>query len=525
MLGALISVHPTFASTTPNLYIDPPVAQTNPTEYLTVYLMVADVVDLYGFQVKITWNTLLTEPIEGKLAVVDEGDFLYGPDYDIPTAGIAFTQDVSGGWVAFTDTIYKDLRSVSTVYGPGFLAAVTFKVKYSGVSPITLFETKMWDIELNLIEHTVTNGEFYTTKPYVTFTVTPSNPLPGETTTFDSAGTFDPDEVTGPYAWTYTWNFGDGTAPATGAVVTHIFASYRYEAYQVTLTVTDDDGETWSATKPVRIWRDVAIVDIWPSIDWFDNVATEYYHGEPNYYDAPMQYMDVLVTVVNYGSQPQTIFVYLYADLDTSVIGDELQIHWFGVAGSSYDHMTWNLAPGRGTGWYGDFMWYLDYHSGAPGVKDIGDYTLTAIVYTLDDQVLSNNEMTYAFPIHIDPAAKIKSINGPDNRFKISAKGDTLTLTTTIQNTEKAGRVEGTVYGMVSFEIMTPEGDLMVLNTPVSGPLTNDQQAVLQAQWTGLTTDDIGTYQCTAILYFGTSPFDLRWQHFETKSFSFTILP
>jgi len=402
---------------------------------------------------------------------------------------------------------------------------VTFKVKYSGVSPITILEHKMWDINLDLIPHSVTNGEFYTTKPYVTFTVTPSNPVPGEVATFDSAGTYDPDDVIGPFEWTYTWNFGDGTAPATGAVVTHAFANYRYDAYQVTLTATDDDGETWSATKPVRIWRDVAIVDIWPSIDWFDSVNTEYYHGQPNYYDAPLQYMDVLVTITNLGSLPQTIFVYLYADLDTSVIGDELQLHWFGVGGSAYNHMTMTLQPGTGTGWNGDFMWYLNYQSGAPGVKDIGDYTLTAMVYTLEDQDLSNNEMTYNIPIHIDPAAQIKSINGPDHRFKISVKGDTLTLTATIQNTEKADSVVGTVYGMVSFEIMTPEGDLMVLNTPVSGPLTNTQQAVLQAQLSGLTIDDIGTYQCTAVLYFGTSPFDLLWQHFETKSFSFTILP
>jgi PKD repeat protein len=49
----------------------------------------------------------------------------------------------------------------------------------------------------------------------------------------------------------YKWDFGDGSAQASGAVQTHSFATAG--SYTVTLTVTDSNGQTDSATRPMFV--------------------------------------------------------------------------------------------------------------------------------------------------------------------------------------------------------------------------------------------------------------------------------
>jgi PKD repeat protein len=48
----------------------------------------------------------------------------------------------------------------------------------------------------------------------------------------------------------YAWNFGDGTTD-TGQTPSHIYADSG--SYQVTLTVTDDDGAASKMTRPVTV--------------------------------------------------------------------------------------------------------------------------------------------------------------------------------------------------------------------------------------------------------------------------------
>ncbi|MFM7470386.1 MAG: Ig-like domain-containing protein, partial [Nodosilinea sp.] len=72
----------------------------------------------------------------------------------------------------------------------------------------------------------------------------------GDLSTFSATAT-DPGKDT----LTYTWNFGDGSAPATGQSVSH---TYRQNGtYIATLTVTDDDGGFTSQTLPVEVTREV----------------------------------------------------------------------------------------------------------------------------------------------------------------------------------------------------------------------------------------------------------------------------
>jgi len=82
--------------------------------------------------------------------------------------------------------------------------------------------------------------------PNATFTYSPPNPIAGSFVQLNAAGSFDSDGS----IVSYQWSFGDGTAGA-GPFVSHQYTSGG--TYPVTLTVTDNDGETDSTTRQIQI--------------------------------------------------------------------------------------------------------------------------------------------------------------------------------------------------------------------------------------------------------------------------------
>jgi len=98
-------------------------------------------------------------------------------------------------------------------------------------------------------EDTATN-----TAPTATFSVSPSTPTAGAEVQFDASAAGDEDGTIASYEWQF-----EADETGTGATVAHTFpesVENKYgedTRYEVTLTVTDDDGATDAASKSVRV--------------------------------------------------------------------------------------------------------------------------------------------------------------------------------------------------------------------------------------------------------------------------------
>jgi PKD repeat protein len=83
--------------------------------------------------------------------------------------------------------------------------------------------------------------------PVASFTFTPADPQKGDQIQFDaSASTAGSTPIT-----RYDWSFGDTAAPDAGPTPTYTFT--KFGDYDVTLTLTDEDGLTDQATQTITI--------------------------------------------------------------------------------------------------------------------------------------------------------------------------------------------------------------------------------------------------------------------------------
>ena len=74
-------------------------------------------------------------------------------------------------------------------------------------------------------------------KPIAIFYVSPTNPLSGETVTFNASASYDSDGN----IVSYQWDFGDGIS-AFGKIVSHVYNVSLNRTFVVVLKVTDNDG-------------------------------------------------------------------------------------------------------------------------------------------------------------------------------------------------------------------------------------------------------------------------------------------
>jgi PKD repeat protein len=84
--------------------------------------------------------------------------------------------------------------------------------------------------------------------PTADFYFSPAKPQPGEEVTFDASDSFDFDGQVVSYAWDFD---ADGETDAEKPIVKRSFP--KSGSYQVTLTITDNDGNTDSITYTIEV--------------------------------------------------------------------------------------------------------------------------------------------------------------------------------------------------------------------------------------------------------------------------------
>jgi len=293
------------------LEVKPTPVWSNPGEPFNVSITVVNVEDLFSVVFNLTWPGRMDRFID--VITAYPGNFTGPHDWfdpePKPTQGniwVNATRDVSG----------------TGVYGNWTVAVILFTVRdRTGNHTLHFAERCLKNSNRDEINHTALDGYFYTSWPVANFTHLPESPSVNKDIIFDASASYDPDTPFDPSPGPiilYMWDFGDGNTTIIGddepitPIITHTYT--KEEDYNVTLTVTDDDGDNWNFTHLVSVRayvHDVAIIKVEPCKFAFNQTSgVNETCGE----------LPITVTVINNGALQETCNVTLYAKNSTHTI-------------------------------------------------------------------------------------------------------------------------------------------------------------------------------------------------------------
>ena len=109
-------------------------------------------------------------------------------------------------------------------------------------------------------------------QPVASFVYSPENPVVNQTITFNASSSYDPDGT----IVSYEWDFGDGNVTnTTYEILKHSYSEAG--SYDVTLTVTDNDGVTNSTTKTITVYPPTAIFNTGTPSNPYPSIAGTHY--------------------------------------------------------------------------------------------------------------------------------------------------------------------------------------------------------------------------------------------------------
>ena len=198
-------------------------------------------------------------------------EFTFSPMQPKPDETVSFdasgSYDPDGSIVGYAWDFDDGSTGSGETTTHAFDTAGTFTVTLNVTDDEGLFNTTSRDIIV------------YNAPPVATFTESITRPVyTYENITYDASGSYDPDgEITA-----YSWDFDDGTH-GTGVEVEHAFTDDG--TYAVTLTVTDDDGATDSATESKIVFNraPTVLIKISPIYEWWSVNRTLRFDASTSY--------------------------------------------------------------------------------------------------------------------------------------------------------------------------------------------------------------------------------------------------
>ncbi len=130
------------------LSVEPSTNRQNVNQNFSVNITVLNVADLYGWQLKLTWNPTILEAVQAS-----EGTFLHG-------GGNTFFVPVINNTMGYVLLDCTLLGNVSGVSGKGTLSTIHFYVKGPGQCDLMLSGTAMLDSSEKPIEHITNTAHF-----------------------------------------------------------------------------------------------------------------------------------------------------------------------------------------------------------------------------------------------------------------------------------------------------------------------------------------------------------------------------
>jgi hypothetical protein len=130
----------------------PASVNTHVGQYFTVSLTVSDVVDLYGWELRLGWNSTLLGAVS-----ISEGPFL-------KTGGNTFFSPKTynaEGYILVDCTL---LGPISGVDGDGVLTTVTFYTESEGACPLVLYGTILLNSSENYVTHQTVDGSLVSSR-------------------------------------------------------------------------------------------------------------------------------------------------------------------------------------------------------------------------------------------------------------------------------------------------------------------------------------------------------------------------
>ena len=255
----------------PKMYVEPAeiVDRVGAITEFSVSVMVADVVDLYSYSVRVNFES----------AVVNIPDFPDWVDWMTVHPEFCWLATSSGftaeppivvaendlGYIFVSQMLDPEIATNGAT-GSGLLVTINFEVAGTGVTELDLDPTKLNTVIAgnNIpIDHVAEDGLFDNRgdiyPPHAIFTVSKTYATENEELTFDASASNDEDD--GGYIVSYEWDFGDGTTEIyvegenLTATTIHAFVlgDLASAIYTVTLTVTDNDNQPDTATTDVEI--------------------------------------------------------------------------------------------------------------------------------------------------------------------------------------------------------------------------------------------------------------------------------